>query len=445
MPHAPAPPARAPRVVVIDLLDLADQLWRGEVDTRRYHPFAHHDALAEPAERTGFVASFANVTALRTDDGLVLVDTGSALLSGAAHDTVRRWADDAAHTVVFTHGHIDHCFGVERYDADNAARGAAPCVVVAHAAVPERFDRYRATIGYNTVINRRQFSILGDQFTWPDEYRYPDRTYRDRLDLDVGGERIELHHARGETDDHTWVWVPSRRVLCSGDLFIWASPNCGNPQKVQRYPSDWAAALRTMADLDAAVLLPGHGLPIVGADRVREALLDTARLLEHLHDATLELMNAGATLDDILHTVRAPDELLERPYLRPVYDEPEFVIHNVWRLYGGWYDGNPAHLKPASDAAVAAEDRVVGGRRGAARGAGAGARRRGRAAPRWARGAVGRRCRARRSRGAPGPRRGVRAPRRRRVVDDGEGRVRVGGPRARARSATPDHRRRSPP
>jgi len=76
------------------------------------------------------------------------------------------------------------------------------------------------------------------------------------------------------------VWVPGRRVLCTGDLFIWASPNCGNPQKVQRYPKEWAVALRTMAELDAAVLLPGHGLPIVGADRVQEALTTTAALLE---------------------------------------------------------------------------------------------------------------------------------------------------------------------
>ena len=109
--------------MVTDLLALADQLWRGELDTREHHPFAHHDALAEPADRTGFVASFANVTALRTDEGLVLVDTGSSLLSGAAHDTIRRWSDDPASTVVFTHGHIDHCFGVDRYDADNAAPG----------------------------------------------------------------------------------------------------------------------------------------------------------------------------------------------------------------------------------------------------------------------------------------------------------------------------------
>src|SRR5947199_7150030 len=67
------------------------------------------------------------------------------------------------------------------------------------------------------------------------------------------------------------------------------------------------------------------------------------------------MMNAGARLDDIVHTVRAPAHLLARPYLQPVYDEPEFVVRNIWRLYGGWYDGNPATLKPAPDAAVASE------------------------------------------------------------------------------------------
>ena len=149
--------------------------------------------------------------------------------------------------------------------------------------------------------------------------------------------------------------MPEERVVLTGDLFIWASPNCGNPQKVQRYPKDWARALREMAGLGAEVLLPGHGLPILGADRVREALDDSAELLEVLHDETLAMMNGGATLDEIVHTVRAPDRLLERPYLRPVYDEPEFVVRNVWRLYGGWYDGNPARLKPPTDAAVAAE------------------------------------------------------------------------------------------
>jgi alkyl sulfatase BDS1-like metallo-beta-lactamase superfamily hydrolase len=66
-------------------------------------------------------------------------------------------------------------------------------------------------------------------------------------------------------------------------------------------------------------------------------------------------MNGGARLDEIVHTVRAPAHLLEKPYLKPVYDEPEFVVRNIWRQFGGWWDGNPSSLKPAPDSVLAAE------------------------------------------------------------------------------------------
>jgi alkyl sulfatase BDS1-like metallo-beta-lactamase superfamily hydrolase len=300
-----------------------------------------------------FVPSFANVSAVATGDGLVLVDTGSQLFARAAIDELRRWSTDRVHTAVYSHGHIDHVFGVPLLEEEAETNGWPAPTVIAHEALPARFDRYILTAGYNEVINRRQFRV--PNLRWPTEYRYPDRTYRDTLTVDVGGVRIELHHARGETDDHTWTYVPERKVLCCGDFFIWACPNAGNPFKVQRYPSEWAVALRRMAELEPEVLLPGHGLPIVGADRVHQALIDTATLLESLHDQTLELMNAGATLDDVIHTVRGPAELLGRPYLQPIYDDPEFVVRNVWRLYGGWWDGDPSHLKPAPEADVATQ------------------------------------------------------------------------------------------
>ncbi|MCL6091375.1 MAG: MBL fold metallo-hydrolase, partial [Actinobacteria bacterium] len=74
-----------------------------------------------------------------------------------------------------------------------------------------------------------------------------------------------------------------------------------------------------------------------------------------LERQTLKLMNEGASLDEVLAVVRAPEDLLTRPYLRPVFDDSEFLVRNVWRFYGGWYDGNPARLKPARDRAVAVE------------------------------------------------------------------------------------------
>jgi alkyl sulfatase BDS1-like metallo-beta-lactamase superfamily hydrolase len=269
------------------------------------------------------------------------------------HATIRRWSASRLDTAIFTHGHIDHVFGVDIYEAEAAEHGWAPPRVVAHEAIAARFDRYQLTAGYNAVINQRQFKAPG--LTWPTKYRYPDTTYGDRLELEVGGEAFELFHDRGETDDATWVWSPSRRILFAGDMFIWASPNCGNPQKAQRYARDWAAAFRKMDALAPEVLLPGHGLPIVGRTRVHQALSEGAELLETIVDQTLALMNDGARLDDIVHNVHVPEQLLQRPYLRPIYDEPEFVVRNIWRLYGGWYDGDPSHLKPAPAAALASE------------------------------------------------------------------------------------------
>ncbi|HET9923236.1 MAG TPA: alkyl sulfatase dimerization domain-containing protein, partial [Methylomirabilota bacterium] len=53
--------------------------------------------------------------------------------------------------------------------------------------------------------------------------------------------------------------------------------------------------------------------------------------------------------------------LAGRPYLQPVYDEPQYVVRNLWRLYGGWYDGAPAHLKPAPEAEIGREITALAG------------------------------------------------------------------------------------
>ena len=345
------------------VLDTVDRLWNGEVamGVGSQHPLqVGSRALEELATDVAFTPSFANVSSFSTDDGLVLVDTGSRMLARTVHEQIRGWRPNAPlHTAVYSHGHIDHVFGVPVFEEEAAGRGWPAPRVVAHEALPQRFDRYILTAGYNAVINQRQFQA--PNMRWPTDYRYPDETYRDRVDLDVGGMGFELRHAKGETDDHTWTWIPAKRIVCTGDLFIWCSPNAGNPQKVQRYPREWSQALREMVALRPELLLPGHGLPIAGADRIKQALTDTADLLDALVEQSLDLMNSGARLDDLLHSVTVPPALADKPYLQPIYDEPEFIVRNIWRLYGGWYDGNPANLKPAPERAVASELATLAG------------------------------------------------------------------------------------
>ena len=113
------------------------------------------------------------------------------------------------------------------------------------------------------------------------------------METRIGGMTFEFHHARGETDDETWVWCQDNRVLCTGDTFVWCSPNAGNPYKVQRYARDWADALEQMAAKKPLHLLPGHGPAISDEGTIEEALLSSAHLLRSIHDQVVAGMNDG--------------------------------------------------------------------------------------------------------------------------------------------------------
>lgn len=345
-----------------EILKLADSFWNEEMDTYSHHPMSPPFGMVNLAEGFWFYKEFANTIFAETQDGLIMIDPAWFRTGQSNFESIRAVTSQRLNTAIFTHGHVDHCFGVSYYEEEAKAKGWEKPVVIAHEAMPARFDRYRELRGYNGIINSRQFQGGAQAINFPVDFRYPDTLYHDRLTIQVGGVEAMLRHAAGETDDHTWVFFPDQRILATGDLFIWCMPNCGNPQKVQRYAKTWATALREMAALKPEILAPGHGWPIVGSDRVQEALTETARLLESLHNQTIELMNKGASLDTIIHTINAPEGLLQKPYLHPVYDEPEFIVRNTWRLYGGWYDGTPSHLKPAPERAQAMElARLAGG------------------------------------------------------------------------------------
>jgi alkyl sulfatase BDS1-like metallo-beta-lactamase superfamily hydrolase len=319
--------------------------------------------LSEIADGVAMVEAFSHCVLFESEDGLIAFDTSGPQGGGRVMEAIRGWRKDHFNSLVYTHGHLDHVGGSGAFMADADAAGRPRPEVVSHENVPNRFDRYDFTSGYNMAINQRQFGQfsrrgyeLNDGASFlPASAARPDRTYREFLDLQIGGLEIQLRHAKGETDDHTWAWIPERKAICAGDFFIWCFPNAGNPQKVQRFPVEWAAAMRQMAEQGAELFLPAHGLPIAGADRIRRVLTDVAECLEFLVHETVSRMNEGARLDEIVHEVSIDQATLEKPYLRPIYDEPEFVVRNIWRMYGGWYDGNPAHLKPAQDSRLASE------------------------------------------------------------------------------------------
>jgi alkyl sulfatase BDS1-like metallo-beta-lactamase superfamily hydrolase len=346
----------------MDILELSSRM----IDTGELieTPQRITNELSEVAPQVALVESYSNVVAVDTGEGLVTFDASGIETGPAVVESLRQWTSKPLHTIVYTHGHVDHVGGSGAFVADAEARGDPRPRVIGHENVPKRFERYRDMDEWNVRVNLRQFGgirpqrglqlVVDGQFLARDVADC-DQVYSNRMSVRVGDTEIELHHGLGETDDHTWAWLPDIRGVVTGDFFTWVFPNAGNPQKVQRYPLEWAHTLRTIIAMEPELLLPAHALPVIGVERISFVLDTVASMLEKLVADVVAAMNAGASLDEILASVRVDEPLLSLPYLRPVYDEPDFVIHNVWRLYGGWWDGNPARLKPPSDASLARE------------------------------------------------------------------------------------------
>ena len=323
--------------------------------------------LSELADDLAIVESFSHCVALDSGEGLVCFDSSGVHTGQAVMTALKEWRTDRVSHLIYTHGHADHVGGSTFFAPDRPA-------VIGHENITARLDRYDFTNNWNLIINSRQFGGIpgelnlsigeaegGAQVSIADARRFlpattlrPSETFVAHHELRAGDATIELHHARGETDDHLWAWLPDRKWIMAGDFVIWNFPNAGNPQKVQRYPLEWAAALREMIAAKPELLLPAHGLPIAGEARIARVLDDIADALEHLVADVIAMMNQGATLDAIIHTVAVPADTLAKPYLRPLYDEPEFVIRNIWRQFGGWWDGAASRLKPSPDAHLAA-------------------------------------------------------------------------------------------
>jgi len=336
--------------------------------------------ITELADNLAIVESFSHSVVWDTGDGLMCFDASGAGSGEAVVNSIRSWRNDAITSLVYTHGHADHVGGSVAFAHDAQSRGLPNRRVIGHENVSKRMDRYSTTNGLNVRINRRQFGGIksdmkpnsgnmrealaldeGAQYFIPPATLRPDQSFVDQLTIKAGDTVVEFHHARGETDDHLWGWIPEKKWIFTGDFVIWNYPNAGNPQKVQRYALEWAQALRKMISQGPELLLPAHGLPIEGKARIAMVLDDIATSLESLVMQVIDMMNTGETLDTIIHSVKVPQSILDKPYMRPFYDEPEFVVRNIWRLYGGWWDGAASRLKPAPDAVVAQELAALAG------------------------------------------------------------------------------------
>src|SRR5262249_28963218 len=92
--------------------EFAERLWAGADD----NAMMSFLGLEEHGPGLAFVSSFANVPALDTAEGLVLVDTSSQLTAGVVEQAVRAWSKKPVSVVIYTHGHVDHVMGTALFE-----------------------------------------------------------------------------------------------------------------------------------------------------------------------------------------------------------------------------------------------------------------------------------------------------------------------------------------
>ncbi len=296
--------------------------------------------VEEVAPRTWLIRlPIVNAVLFETDEGLVLVDTGMGPAGPAILDAMRHVSEKPLHTIVYTHGHVDHAYGTWAL----VEAGETP-EIVAHQRIVDRFERYlrlrKSIAGYMSQPVAQLPAERGD-IVWPT------RTFTDRLELEIGGETFVLVHHPGETDDQLYVWVPGRGVLASADYYQGFLPNAGNGKRVQRYVEEWADALREMASLQPSVLAPAHGEAITDPARIQESLTVHADALDYIVEATLAGLNAGLRKDQVFQSIELPEHLANHPTLNVQYVTAKDISKMVIKRYTGWWDDIPSHWTPA--------------------------------------------------------------------------------------------------
>ncbi|WP_062266605.1 MBL fold metallo-hydrolase [Endozoicomonas arenosclerae] len=288
-----------------------------------------------------------NAALFETDEGLVVVDTGMAPAGPAILKVIRSVSDKPIHTIILTHGHVDHAYGTRPLveDSPNAQ-------VIAQENIIPRFERYLKLPGSFSKYMSQPYDEMPKK---KEDIVWPTKTFRDRLEIEVGGEQFVLQHRKGETDDQLYVWVPGRKALASADYYQGFLPNVGNGKRAQRYVEEWAFAMREMAGLDPEFLLPAHGAPIVNKAQIKENFTVLAEAFESITEQTLEGLNKGVRKDLIVDSIELPEALSSHPTLAIKYVSPKDISKMLLKQYTGWWDDIPSNWTPASQSSQSAE------------------------------------------------------------------------------------------
>jgi cyclase len=268
----------------------------------------------------------ANSAVIVGDESVLVVDSGAT--PSTARDliqAVRSVSDRPIRYLVDSHYHFDHTFGNAAFPRDailigheatrtllakEAPRGCTDCSYL--DGIPARIERLQKEAATEPDTSKR--AAAAAQAASLEAYRKetatlvslpPRLTFSDRLSVDLGNREAQiLFLGRGHTRGDVVVFLPRERVVCTGDFFNGYLGYMGDA-----YVDEWADSLDQLARLDFDTVVPGHGTPFRGKQKiapVQACLRDLWRQARDLEGEGVSADAAASRIDLRAHAAEFP-------------------------------------------------------------------------------------------------------------------------------------------
>jgi len=220
------------------------------------------------------------------DDAVMVIDTQATPVM--AQDVIRRIreiTDKPIKYVVMSHYHAVRVLGASAYMAEGG----------------EQIIASRDT--YDLVVERGEFDkaseigrfprLFQNVESVPDGLTWPTMTFEGQMSVWLGKLEVQLIQlGRGHTKGDTVAWIPSEKILFSGDLVEFdATPYAGDA-----YFQDWPQTLDNVAALQPEKLVPGRGAALTTPEQVQAGLQGTRDFIKDLYQSVQAGAAAGKDL-----------------------------------------------------------------------------------------------------------------------------------------------------
>jgi glyoxylase-like metal-dependent hydrolase (beta-lactamase superfamily II) len=231
------------------------------------------------------------------DDAVLICDAlATPVMAQNLIAEIRKVTDKPIKYVVLSHYHAVRVLGASGYKAAGmqeiiASQGTMDLIVERGAQdMQSEYER---------------FPRLFDAFDSIPGLTWPTLVFQEQMTLYISGLEVKIMHVGpGHTKGDTVVWVPSERVLFSGDL-IEADAACytGDAQL-----EEWPATLDALAALNPEKIVPGRGPALDTPEMVRAGLAYTRDFVSTLLSSAKEAVAQGMNLNQAMtHCRKAMD------------------------------------------------------------------------------------------------------------------------------------------